>query len=1400
LFSCKSDLDIQYNDVKARIEPAGLLFYDRATGAAYEVPRNGKVHAIYAGSLWMGGTSVDGQLKLAAQLYRQEGVDFWPGPLSVNSGSGNYDPRYPVGDNARRDFGAGTITPATCSAYDKFFEIEKAQVIMYTAWWECGNVLPKPDNCDDIATPSNEVLNRIYNWPAHGNLTENQDYYLAPFYDRNNDGSYNPEADGDTPWYDDILGRDDIECQVDRRISLFGDKTVWWVFNDRGNIHTETSGDPIGMEVRAQAFSFNTNDEVNKMTFFNYELINRGTQTLANTYFAKYVDTDLGNYADDYVGCDVSRGLGYCYNGDADDQKGTNSNGYGVNPPAIGIDFFEGPYQDVDGLDNPGPHFEMVNNESVFVIPTLAEALAQNGIVYKGLGIGYSDGKVDNERLGMKGFTYFNSQGGSTTGDPGTAAQYYNYMVGKWKDGNPLYYGGTGYQGSDGGTDIRSAYMFPSDSDTMLWATRGENPGFSWDEATNNNPSGDRRFVQSAGPFTLKPGAVNNITVGVIWARSNESDLFASVRALKAADTKAQALFDNCFKIFDPPSAPRLTIQEMENELILMLDNPNEKINPIEAYNVIDDINIPGPESGFNYDRHYVFEGYQIYQVANNQISASEIGDNSKARLVMQYDIKNNLSEIINFEFDDDLGYSIPVRKAFGGFNKGIQHSFTVTEDLFASGTVKTLVNHKTYYYIAISYAYNNYKDYDPTDPLKLDGQKFKYVSSRNSYDLGPIRSVSGIPHDPRVEADGTVFNVAYGDGPEITRYDGRGNGNLVVDLTQGAIDQIVANGKADAVTYAKGAGPIKVKVVDPLNVSPGYFELKFRDYVNEETNEAKNGKGIDTASWIVYRYDKKGGTLLDSVTSDRTISSINQEGDLESIIKPDNITLLTPQTPYSNEQLIPEWGVSIQIYQERYFKYAESSTSQFDKRITSPLEATVTFSDSTQDWLSFISDANSDNTSNWIRSGVRTPKAEDCLADDKYANPCLYKDEGVDNNSDGNLDISIDKDNEFSKLLNGGIAPWRLVGYQGNFMPFADPLYNSDPGAVSIPSTQMTQAKQRNTLHKLPSIDIVFTSDQSKWTRCVVIELGRDENLNIGDAPAGTPRRSQSVGKDGKPDGTGTTGMGWFPGYAIDVETGVRLHMAFGENSFLGKENGSDMLWNPTSNLGDPAFAPLMGGQHAIYVFGYNISGDVDPTRNCPYYDPANISTNWVYDKYMSASNADYTDIYANLAWVCNPILKSGKSLLSTDAKIRVRVNKEYNDYVATGLNEGRPMYGWSMDDVSTAIGSADVLKNALDIINVVPNPYYAFSEYERNRLDTRVKITNLPEVCTIKIYNVSGKLIRTYKKDSPVTSLDWDMKNSKGIPIASGVYLIHVEIPDIGERILKFFGGVRQIDLESI
>ena len=130
---------------------------------------------------------------------------------------------------------------------------------------------------------------------------------------------------------------------------LFGDKTIWWVFNDKGNIHSETDGEQVGLEIRAQAFAFATNDEINNMTFYLYQIFNRSSIQLDQCYMGMWVDPDLGNPDDDFIGCDVARGLGYAYNGDPDDE-GNGENHYGVHPPAIGIDYFQGPLADPNSI------------------------------------------------------------------------------------------------------------------------------------------------------------------------------------------------------------------------------------------------------------------------------------------------------------------------------------------------------------------------------------------------------------------------------------------------------------------------------------------------------------------------------------------------------------------------------------------------------------------------------------------------------------------------------------------------------------------------------------------------------------------------------------------------------------------------------------------------------------------------------------------------------------------------------------------------------------------------------------------------------------------------------------------------------------------------------------------
>ena len=64
----------------------------------------------------------------------------------------------------------------------------------------------------------------------------------------------------------------------------------------------------------------------------------------------------------------------------------------------------------------------------------------------------------------------------------------------------------------------------------------------------------------------------------------------------------------------------------------------------------------------------------------------------------------------------------------------------------------------------------------------------------------------------------------------------------------------------------------------------------------------------------------------------------------------------------------------------------------------------------------------------------------------------------------------------------------------------------------------------------------------------------------------------------------------------------------------------------------------------------------------------------------------------------------------------------------------------------------------------------------------------------------DLDGTLVKTLKKDDDsMTSLSWDMKNEQNISIASGFYIFHVKSPGIGEKIIKWFGVQKVLDLET-
>ncbi len=101
------------------------------------------------------------------------------------------------------------------------------------------------------------------------------------------------------------------------------------------------------------------------------------------------------------------------------------------------------------------------------------------------------------------------------------------------------------------------------------------------------------------------------------------------------------------------------------------------------------------------------------------------------------------------------------------------------------------------------------------------------------------------------------------------------------------------------------------------------------------------------------------------------------------------------------------------------------------------------------------------------------------------------------------------------------------------------------------------------------------------------------------------------------------------------------------------------------------------------------------------------------------------------------------------------------------------------------------DNVKASLDDIYVVPNPYVAYSLSEEpgrlpeKRGEREIQFRNLPQECTIRIYTITGELVTEIYKNDLTSMATWDLLSYEGHRIAYGVYVYHIEVPNVGETI---------------
>jgi len=515
-------------------------------------------------------------------------------------------------------------------------------------------------NKGDLADPL--ASDDFQNWPAA---------LGAPYVDVDGNGSYNPLPSGsDHP-------------------EFLGDQVIWWVMNDGvQSQHSIFNTLPIGIEIQMTIWGYDRPDAFGDMMFVKALIINKGGVDVDSTIIGLWADPDLGDAGDDFVGCDTLLSLGYCYNDGADSD-------YGVDAPAIGYDFFQGPIVESAG--------------------DTAFALGRSIPGYK--------------NLEMSSFVkYIN--GDPVYTDPNDAQEAYNYMSGFLRDGAPFINSETG---------VASMFVHPDDPNDNTGAGDGV-----WVDS-DDHASGDRRFLMNAGPFTLASGDTQEVVFGMLIARG--SDALSSITALKQVDQLAQLAYDIQFALPASPTTPDVTISTQGDAIILTWDDGVNAVESYSAVDVIDKLPIPVSfdttyttgwflsdagltgvtllDSVTDYDvatatwytlyelqyidvidttyigqnTSFTFQGYNVYQLE----TAS--GQGARKRIAT-YDLVDGVVEVYDDVFDPVLGETIYRRVQFGS-DSGIKRSIEIDNDGLNAGI--PLKTNRAYYFAVTSYGYNPY-------------------------------------------------------------------------------------------------------------------------------------------------------------------------------------------------------------------------------------------------------------------------------------------------------------------------------------------------------------------------------------------------------------------------------------------------------------------------------------------------------------------------------------------------------------------------------------------------------------------------------------------------------------------------------------------------------------------
>ncbi len=237
--------------------------------------------------------------------------------------------------------------------------------------------------------------------------------------------------------------------------------------------------------------------------------------------------------------------------------------------------------------------------------------------------------------------------------------------------------------------------------------------------------------------------------------------------------------------------------------------------------------------------------------------------------------------------------------------------------------------------------------------------------------------------------------------------------------------------------------------------------------------------------------------------------------------------------------------------------------------------------------------------------------------------------------------------------------------------------------------------------------------------------------------------------------------------------------------------------LWYLGPNLDNPAddvrMMPWIFDDNENDIFDFKLDHQASGGVNDPYSD-------WIYFMFPEEGAAPGEEAY-NQA-----VIRSSDPNYAGDIEIEHfarMVIMNWNQFQGSGGENEWPDVGTVFRFRATIPNSANdyytftvpayevdnsLAKDQVDQINVYPNPYYGVNTEELNKYNRFVTFTHLPKSAKVRIFNLAGVLVRSIEKEDDGQFLRWDLANNDGLPVASGLYIAYIELPDLGTtKILK-------------